>query len=305
MPTSPTAPRRPEEVQKPQQRPAGTVGTAQPVGAGAALAAGTAAGAAGRAVAATPALLPIAGAAVTVEAVRKALDAFFPKTRLAQQRWLASRVKRGAIPGATQDDMLQALTFENELQGEFERRVRERVMRDVGSVIARPKPEEQREALRKLFERERRYAQQRAVEMGRRLEKTTERIVVRRESPRGAFWALGVAREHTPECVAMAGKFWSWEAIEGVFRPPVGPGCRCSLKSEKAAIAQGLLAPGQTPRGLADAQRVRILYGNHHGVQEGAAIKVVAELREAIIRVGLADEETADQALARWLRDVG
>lgn len=210
--------------------------------------------------------------------------------RLRQQRWLGQRVTQGAIPGATQDDVLEALALENELQGEFERRVRERVMRDLGPILGKQDAKEQRAGLAKLFERERRYAEQRAVEMGRRLEKTTERVAVKRESPRGAFWHLGEASEHTPECVAMAGKFWSWEALE-VMRPPVGPGCRCGLKAEKVAIVQGLLMPGQTPRGRAAAERIRIIHGNHHGT--------LAALREALIRSGH-DEERVDGALLRW-----
>lgn len=247
---------------------------------------------------------------MTVEAVKEALERFFPRFRLEQQAWLGRRVADGGIPGATQDDILEALGMENELQGEFERRVRERVMRDVGPVLSIGRDESQlpkirakaglpagkpadlqRWALGKLFERERRYAGMRAVEMGRRLEKTVERVAVKRESRRGAFWVLGEAKEHTPECVALAGKFWAWEAIESVFRPPVGPGCKCGLKTEKAAVVQGLLMPGQSPHGKAAMERVRIVHGNHHGLRE---------VREAIISTGLADEDVANAALMRW-----
>ena len=243
----------------------------------------------------TPALVPLAGALITVETVRQALQSFFPRMRLRQQAWLAGRVAGGAIPGATDQDVLEALALENELQTEFERRVEERVLRDLGSILSAP-AEEQRPRLTKLFERERRFAEQRAVEMGRRLEKTTERVAVKRESARGAFWELGEAKEHTPECVAMSGKLWSWEAL-AVLHPPVGPGCKCKLTSEKAAILAGKLMPGQTPRSAPAAERILIIHGRHHGS--------LAELREAIHRTGLVeDSEEADAALLRWAAEV-
>lgn len=290
----PARPRSLEQTQKPQKRPA----TAAPaVGAGAATLAGAGGAAAGGAVAATPALVPLAGLALTVETVERAFRLFFRRSRESQAAWLGRR----EIPGATQDDRLAALELENRLQAIFEGKVLDRVRLDIGSILAPDVPaQEQRLRLVKLMEREKRYAQQRAREMGRRLEKSAERFAVRRESARGAFWTLGRAKEHTPECVAMAGSLWSWEVLDQ-FHPPVGPGCVCGLVTEAQAVLSGRLPPGAKPRSVADAERIRALYGNHHGGGLPGILEVL-ELRGAIIGAGLAGPEDADRALARWLR---
>jgi hypothetical protein len=244
-------------------------------------------------VAAAPAAVPalsLAGvSALTTAGVLKLIDGFLERLRFVDARWVR---QQATSRGATQEDVLKVIADETDRQAEFERKVRQRVTRDVGRILGGPGTEkEQRAQLVKVLSRERRYARQRSVAQAVRAFAALDRTVLKRESPSGAFWWLGVAKTHTPDCVAMAGKFWPWAALD-VFHPPTHAGCRCSLHSYGEAVAAGWMRPGdvQDERAAMAAMRAaRAL------LEEAAAVGL--DLRE----LGLVSGEDFDRAIQRVL----
>lgn len=188
----------------------------------------------------------------SLEKVLEALRAFFVVARARQERWVLAQA-RGRLP---QQDVLEVIAEESARQAEFERRVVERVRRDASKALLLPE-EKRADALRALLRREQVYARQRAEAMAVRALSAVDRVVLRAESPQGAFWRLGVRQTHTPDCVAMAGRFWPWPVLDE-FHPPVHAGCGCSLHGLRDALAAGWIKPGDEVVDLAGAfQRMR------------------------------------------------
>lgn len=240
-------PPRPRRVPPAQALPEPQIGAAQALGAGAAAGtltalAGTAAG-----VAATAPAAPLLKLhQESVEKIIEALRTFFVVARARQQRWLLDRF-RARLP---QDDILTLVAEETARQAEFERRVIARVRRD--STVAFRLPEkERRKKLDGLIRREQVYARQRSEAMAVRSLAALDRAVLRRESPGGAYWRLDPnLRNHTPDCVAMAGKAWPWVVLDD-FHPPTHSGCGCALHAVKVARSQGWLRGNVLPLDVA------------------------------------------------------
>lgn len=194
--------------------------------------------------AAVPAVAAIlaGGAAATTESVVKAFTVFLILSRDSNEDWVRRRINE--VPDVTQQQALEIIGDENLKQREYAEKVIARIKRDAPKVDAASTPEKRKEALGRLVNRERVYARQRAESMAIRTAASLDRVVLQAESPFGAFWVLDEnARSHTPDCVAMAGRFWPWEVLLS-FHPPTHPGCRCHLASEKAAIKNGWLRAG-------------------------------------------------------------
>lgn len=107
----------------------------------------------------------------------------------------------------------------------------------------------------------------------------------------GWYTANGLIAQN---CLVMGGRFWPWIVLDRVH-PPRHPGCPCRLRSYGAAIAEGLMRPGEV-MDVADALRAA-----QGVVMEGKEVAVATpdeELREALVRVGLTTSETFDSVLA-------
>lgn len=216
------------------------------------------------------------------------LDSYFASARAREDAW-ALRVLQQR--GASQADVLAVIADENARRAEFERKVRQRVRRDVTKALSLGTPAERQGAVLAVLGREENYAAQRSVAMAERSLALADRLVLRRESPQGAWWALGEAEQHTADCLAMAGHFWPWDVLDS-FHPPTHAGCRCSLHGYAQAIAAGLMSPGDVPD-TADARR------------RAAAAKLllhedaVLEMGLALVRVGVLPS-IEDYDLALW-----
>lgn len=289
MPRSPSAPSRVQRRQSAPRR------APQPTGLGAAATGAAAGGALGGATGAVPALAVARGATVPVETLLDALEEFSRRVRLHVGRTVG-RATEGKLPA---QEIADLIALETEYGEEFERKARERVRTAWAKIQGLPEGE-RLPAIRALLEQERRYAGQRAEASAVRGIRTVERVAVKRESPLGAYWKLGVAENHTRDCVAMAGKIWPWDVLD-TDHPPLGPGCVCELVSIPVAVLRGLAPAGAKP--IEDARRkremIKTLYGVHGGL---SGIREAEEIRKALVGTGLATEEEALQALGRWLK---
>lgn len=245
-----------------------------------------AAGVAGTLPAAVGLLLGVKAGQEGVEKLLELLRGFFVLSRSREEEWAAGVLRR--VRGANQRDVMGVLADEAARRAEFERRVTARVRRDASRVLGLPERERGAE-LAKLLVREQRYAESRAQAMGERVLAAADRIVLRVESPQGAFWRLGVADKHTRDCLAMAGHFWPWEVLD-VFHPPTHAGCVCSLHGYGTAVGAGWMKPG-------DVQDVKAAMGRAAAARLLLEGDVVTDMREAVVEQGLATPGGFDRAL--------
>lgn len=140
---------------------------------------------------------------------------------------------------------VEKVAAEELLRGaEFARLAEQRMRRDLPVALAIPDGLDREAAVQALLERERYYARLRAEAMAARATAAVDRMVLRRESPTGAFWELDPdVIEHTAGCLILGGRFWPWAVLDRVH-PPRHAGCPCRLRSYGEAVKRGLLVPG-------------------------------------------------------------
>lgn len=300
-----TAPATPEEARAEQQRrrAAVAVGGAAVVGGGAETAADIAA------------IPPAAARAAAAGTILAGLVAFLADQRGQSETFLRAELARRA-PALAQpvvspegegvSPIDAVIAQEDAFEQEFARRQTERFARDLTAALAIPDGAKREGAVRGLVQREEVYARQRAEAMAARAFAAVDRTVLKVQSPTGAFWKLDpTVIEHTAGCLLMGGKFWPWEVLDRVH-PPRHHGCPCRLLSYGAAIADGLLAPGQVLDAATAVRRAA------HVVMEGALIVPAAdgealieaaggretmELYAALLRAGLAEQDVLDRVV--------
>lgn len=279
-------------AQRTQPPPEPTVGVSRAVGASApAVPLGTAAGTAAGVAATAPAVAGLLATAKTAqegtEAVLAALEGFMALARAREDAWLVRTLKK--LDGISQQDILNVVADENARRAEFDRRVRARVERDVRKALQDDDPKARLARIRDVLARERGYAEQRTAAMAVRGLALADRLVLRRTSPQGAYWKLGQAEKHTPDCVAMAGHVWPWAVLDK-FAPPTHTGCVCSLHSYSTAVGNGWVKAGDlmdTAVALQRAAAARLL------LHEGEA----SEMRDTLIAHGMTTGEAFDAAI--------
>lgn len=77
--------------------------------------------------------------------------------------------------------------------------------------------------------KEQRYFSQHIAASATRLEYAEELDFVEEDSPRGGYWILGPRQTHTPDCLAMSGKNWSWKTLRKINPMNRHAGCGCSI----------------------------------------------------------------------------
>lgn len=229
-------PQRERRVPPDQALPSPQIGSTQAIGAGVAAAAiGTLAGTAAGLPATAPAVPLLKADQESVEAILKALRAFFVLSRARQEKWVTDlakdRVPQPVLLGIIADEAARQLTFE--------RTVVDRVRRDVTKALAlpivaprRPGVNPRKLAVEAIVAREQRYARQRSEAMAIRALAAADQAYLRVASPTGAKWVLGRSATHTAGCLLLAGKVLPWEALD-VISPPVHAGCRCYLQARR------------------------------------------------------------------------
>lgn len=203
--------------------------------------------------------------------------------RIARQREALQKA------GFAEDVISGAIRRETELEAIFQRRSAQRMKTALELAMRAPDASARAAAVQAATRREQNFARQRALASGARLFSSVERASLEGQSPSGAFWVLGAAAEHTPDCEAMAGKFWPWEVLRRIH-PLLHPGCKCKLLSYGEALAKGLLVPSAILT-LDEARRLAepvIAYVEREHTQENEA------LAELLVRSELALVEGAD-----------
>lgn len=251
------------------------------------------AGAAGATFGAGSAGAAVLGMATATAATRKLVDRSVAALGSTLRRLAALRLarQREALrrSGYAEDAITSTLRQETELEAVFQRRSTERMRKAMQLALSAPDASARAAAIQAATRREQTFARQRAVASSARVFSSIERTALEGQSPNGAYWKLGVAAEHTPDCEAMAGKFWPWEILR-VIHPLLHPGCKCKLLSYGEALAAGLLTPSAilTPEHARALAGPVMAYVQRHHAQENEA------LAELIIRSELALVEGAD-----------
>ena len=255
----------PRNSKQPAQSPSPSPTTAAATTAGgqAALGAGTAAvpaaGAAGAAVVAVPAAELVAAAVATT------IGGFLSWALVRQDKdtgWL-SETLREKYPDRPRGEIEQAARQEVAFEKEFQRRMRERLERDLPVAFAEPDPEKRRERVQAILERESRYIRLREEAKLNRAVNTVERSILREYSPDGAYWWLSPdVKQHTPDCLAFGERFWPWEVLNKIH-PPVHHGCACRLFGKDEAMGAGWITDGdipETPDAVVSANEIMAQY---------------------------------------------
>ena len=128
------------------------------------------------------------------------------------------------------DDTVIRRIIEQELKYEeaFGRKAEKRVDADLQKAGQLDK-DAQKKRIAEIIARERRYTALREQAMWDRAIGHGENERVRLQSPLGAKWVLGAAKNHTAGCLALAGKNWPWAVLDTI-PPPLHTNCRCSLQ---------------------------------------------------------------------------
>lgn len=140
-------------------------------------------------------------------------------------------------------DQVQAF-IEEELRWEetFVRRSARRIGKSLDDAVKRNVSDEELQRIyRKALDRERRFNMMRQQAANRRLTLRIEEAQVQAISPEGAYWLIDPAlRTHTSDCLAMAGKLWSWEILRRIRPSNRHAQCGCRLLPAGVARANGL-----------------------------------------------------------------
>lgn len=274
-------PRRRRKPQQPkQQQPSPQAKAAVALGAGAGIAA------AGHGPLPPPP--PASAIAKAAGAILDKLSFYFEFSRRSNRTFLQQSLNgRGVAP----DDVGRLIDEEMQREQTFTEKQRARTRRDVQAALSIPDPLKRERAVRGVVGTERHYSRLRARAMAARSIAATDRVVLRADSPQGAFWKLDpTVIEHTAGCLILGGKFWPWVVLDRVH-PPRHAGCPCRLISYGEAIATGLMA-ADSVRPEPDA--IRAAAGVVMEAERAAELAQLAddyELAEEMVRRGLADDD--------------
>lgn len=179
----------------------------------------------------------IAAATATIGAL---LAAFMVKAAQRDNAFVLGQVaKRTTEPS----DIEQVMAEEAQRGEQFRKLAADRLARDLPVALAIPETDKRDAAVRGILQREQVYQRFRSEAMAARSFAAVDRLVLRRESPTGAFWKLDPdVQEHTAGCLVLGGRFWPWVVLDRVH-PPRHPGCPCRLIGYDEAVALKLLNP--------------------------------------------------------------
>lgn len=226
------------------------------------------------------AAVDIAGATAIVGGL---LAQFMEQRRGADESFLLAQL----APRTRVATDIETVIAEERVRGEtFRKLAEQRLRRDLPVALAIPDPAQREAAVRGIMQREAVYQRMRSEAMAARGIAAVDRMVLRRDSPTGAFWKLDpTVQEHTAGCLIMGGRFWGWPILDRVH-PPRHAGCPCHLLSYGEAIKLGLLVPGAV---LDLADQIKAAAGVV--MESTTADDLLDELRETGGIVGFAKAE--------------
>ena len=272
---------------------------------------GAAVGTAGAA--ATPGAVAFAGvpvtavgaAALTTAAIIKLIEEAFAGFQVRRSDDIFDMILALSIeryPDRPEAERLVIVDHEREREEEFQRRARERMRKALERAFKEPDQARREAAIARALEAEKRYAIAREEAVITRAISRQEQFMLRESSPAGAFWALSpYVRQHTPDCIAMAGRWWPWAVLDRVS-PPMHHGCACSLWSLDEAKERGLLPDSFAPPRRGDTESILLakrLLKDYPDVRQqlDEALEEAGYLHEA----GYREFQHPRDRLGRWL----
>jgi hypothetical protein len=289
VPTSPTAPAPPKPPRPPTTGP----------GAAAATAATTALPPTVAAVAIpAAATAALAKAGVAIDAALGALTRFHSRVRLQNEHVIRKTLEKKT----PREDVAQVIADEAQLAALFQQRSHERFKARVAAATKEADRAKVKQRVQTAIDAERRYAVQHQEMVAQRAVAAVDRAALRRASPAGAAWLLGPAKTHTPECVAMAGKLWPWQALDyHAFWPPVHGGCACQLMGIDPALKAGHVSSSAVPDPV-DAMRAIQVIRDLHTAENADGLEL-ARYRALLASTGALTEEQFDQSIREKLEE--
>lgn len=247
---------------------------------------GTGPAATGAAVAATG-VVPLAAGGVAAGSIVAAMVAFLALLHETHERWLLANLGQWS---SSSSDIAAAIASEMTLDQIFAQNSADRLAAGLPGALAIKDPSERAAAVRALLDTELRYARQHEEAMAARAIAAVQRSQLRRDSPSGAWWRKGFAKDPTPGCVFMAGgaapgsvRFWPWAVLDRVH-PPRHIGCPDSLHGFGDGVANGWGGAGSIPD-TRDA--IRAAAGIVMEEEEAQAVERELELREMLAERGI------------------
>lgn len=233
----------------------------------------------------------VAGAltAAAVQAAIKTILALFLAFQKKRSRsivpFLAATIQR-QYPEFTEEQVRQLSEGEVAREAAFRAKQIERLRRDLPDALRQPDPKERGDEVQRILSRERRYTQMREEAMSERALADAEYETVKQMSPLGAYWRLSrTVHTHTLDCLAMGEKFWPHEVLEKI-RPPLHPGCPCSLHTLDEAVAADWMDRDQIPNTGDAVRRARQIMEQfshlHEAAFPGELDAIAEELGESV-----------------------
>lgn len=159
--------------------------------------------------------------------------------RRIEQQWNDNLPTSGPRPDVWREIMGEELAYEID----FARRSAGRVARAMERAAQRGHDLEA--AHRKAMAREARFERMRQAAVMRRVTLRLEEEWVREQSPEGAFWIMDPTKlTHTRDCLAMAGRAWSWAVLSRIRPSNRHSACGCRLLPLNMARANALWTTG-------------------------------------------------------------
>ena len=186
----------------------------------------------------------IAASGYTIDAISNALFSLFRPLIVARITLIGEAIQTGwdnSLPtdGPSRDIWDEILATEVKYELKFVKRSAARLTRHM--IRAASNGDDLKESLATGLKRELRFQRMRQAAVIRRVTLRLDEDRVQGLSPQGAYWVLNpTAKIHTPDCLAMAGKAWTWRVLS-IIRPSNRHNlCGCRLIPLGAAISHSL-----------------------------------------------------------------
>ena len=165
---------------------------------------------------------------VKIALILRILRALFRRRRVESVGALEKELRK-RFPGLDDVTIRRIVQQEAAYEDAFQRKATRRVEADLQAAGQLATKEQQSERVKQIVNREKHYGVLRERAMWARAIQRGENEIVRIQSPLGAKWVLGAAKNHTLGCLALAGKNWPWAVLDTI-PPPLHTNCQCSLE---------------------------------------------------------------------------
>lgn len=252
----------------------------------------------------------VLGTQAIANIVDEVLDALreHSRGRLGRQADELRSTLESAFPERTADELDPLVLHELKRERAFQRKMEQRIRRDLPAALQEDDPDKRRERVQKLMLREQRYVGMRVQAMHDRALARGEHLAVKEASPAGAYWWLNPdVRHHTPGCLMLGHKFWPWPLLEEMS-PPVHAGCRCELLTLGEAVDRGYMHESQVPDEDEAVRRGREMFERARKLDETVAPDELRAWVQALVEAeALRDQDRTLSSLAeaRWARRFG